>query len=401
MMIHQSRRSRPHFDIPLVILVFGLAAFGVLFVTVATFNADSQAEGTILNYIVSSYYGQRQAIFFLISPLVIGAVTYFPHDILRRRTMVFYIVANVLMVVALVSQAAGSGVRRWIDLLWGYTIQPCEFVKLPLILVTAKYLENNKDPISSWSSAFRLAIPNAIPWVLTLAQRETGSMLVMVFTLGVMLFFGGTRLRILGGIIATGVIGLLILYGVTVSSGSDSYRLDRILAFVNPDLVDDAAKYQVNNSKIAIGSGGMNGIGVFVPGSFSQLDFVPENWNDFIFSTIGEAIGFVGCSILFLAYLLLILRLLYLAYFTLDRFGQMVIIGVMGMFLFHIMENLGMNIGLLPVTGIPLPFITYGGSSLVTNMACIGLVLNVVKNRSIAGRAHLTPQTYTHSKYTL
>ncbi|MCL1854411.1 MAG: rod shape-determining protein RodA [Clostridia bacterium] len=399
-MIHESRRSRPHFDFLLAGLAFGLAAFGVLFVTVATFSADSPTEDTILNYIVSSYSGQRQALFFLISPIVVGAVTYFPHDFLRRRTMVFYIAANILMLVALGSRAAGSNVSRWIEVLWGYTVQPCEFVKLPLILVTAKYLESNRDPLRSWSSALRLAIPNVIPWILTLAQNETGSMLVMVFVLGVMLFFGGTRLRVLGGIIATGVIGLLILYGITVSSGADSYRLDRILAFINPDLVEEAAKYQVNNSRIAIGSGGMYGVGLFVPGSFSQLDFVPENWNDFIFSTIGEAIGFVGSAILFLAYLLMIVRLLYLAYFTLDRFGQMVIIGVMGMFLFHIMENLGMNIGLMPVTGIPLPFVTYGGSSLVTNMACIGLVLNVVKNRSIAGHAHLTPQTYAHTKYT-
>ena len=138
-------------------------------------------------------------------------------------------------------------------------------------------------------------------------------------------------------------------------------------------------------------------MGTFVPGSFSQLDYVPEDWTDFIFSSIGEAFGFRGCVLLLLAYLCLILRLLYLARYTTDRFGQGIIIGVMAMMLFHIFENIGMNVGLMPVTGIPLPFVSYGGSNLVTNMAGIGLALNATKNRSISIR--LTPQTNTTSKY--
>ena len=395
MMVNESRRSRAHFDYPLAILVMGLAAFGVLAVSVATFSTSSEIEDTVLNYIVASYYGMRQAIFFLISPIVIGVTTFFPYEIIRRRSMLFYYISLVLLMVALAGQA--SGVNAWIEVIWGYTLQPSEFVKLACIIVTAKQLEIDKDPFSTFKGSMRLIILMSVPWALTLLQGEMGSVLVMIFVFGVMVFFGGIRLKTLGAIIAMGVIAIAVLYGVTVASGTDNYRIIRILSFVNPELVDANATYQVDNSKIAIGSGGMDGVGTFVQGSFSQLDYVPEDWTDFIFASIGEAFGFRGSAILLFGYMLLILRLLYLARYTTDRFGQGIIIGVMAMMLFHILENIGMNIGLMPVTGIPLPFVSYGGSNLVTNMAGIGLALNATKNRSIS--IELTPQTKTTSKY--
>ena len=398
MMLNESRRSKAHFDIVLTALVFGLAAFGVLSVAVATFSTSSGTEDTLLNYIVASRYGLRQAIFFLISPIVIGVITFFPYEFIRRRSQLFYYFACGLLLVALGGQAAG--VKAWIDILWGYTLQPSEFMKLACIIVTAKYLEKNDDPMGSWNSAFRLMLLMGIPWLLTLVQGEMGSVLVAIFLFAVMMFFGGIRLKVMGGIIAVAVIAIAVLYGVVMASGStDNYRITRILSFINPALVDEAATYQVNNSKIAIGSGGLHGLGMFVQGSFSQLDYVPEDWTDFIFSTIGEAFGFMGTFFVLLMYLLIILRLLYLARYTADRFGQMIIIGVMGMMLFHVFENIGMTTGLLPVTGIPLPFLSYGGSNLITNMAGIGLVLNVVRNRSVTNSEMLTPQTRIRSKY--
>ncbi len=395
--IGTSRRSRPHFDKTLTLLVFALATFGVLCVSIAAFSTSSETEDTLLNYIVASYYGLRQAIFLLISPVVIGVITYFPYEFIRRRSTFFYYAACLLLLVALAGQA--TGVRAWIDVIWGYTLQPSEFVKLACIIVTAKFLERNTDPLGSWSGAMRIAALMAIPWALTLLQGEMGSVMVMIFVFGIMIYFGGARLRTLGAIIAVGAIAIAVLYTVTMASGTDNYRLTRILSFVNPALVDENATYQVNNSKIAIGSGGLSGVGMFVQGSFSQLDYVPEDWTDFIFSTIGEAFGFWGCMFVILCYLMLILRMLYLARYATDRFGQMVIIGVMAMMLFHVFENIGMTTGLMPVTGIPLPFLSYGGSNLVTNMAGIGLVLNVTKNRDIISAERLAPQTGATSKY--
>ena len=397
MMLNESRRSRAHFDFPLALLVFGLAGFGVLCVSVATFSTSSETEGTLLNYIVASYYGMRQAIFFLISPVVVGVITYFPYEFIRRRSTLFYYVACALLLIALGGQAAG--VKAWIDILWGYTIQPSEFVKLACIIVIAKYLETETDPMGNLRGAVKVIVLMGIPWALTLAQGEMGSVLVMIFLFGVMMFFGGMRLRLMGGAIALGVAALALLYGYLMATGSDNYRLERILSFIDPTLVDENAVYQVTNSKIAIGSGGLHGRGTFVQGAFSQLDYVPEDWTDFIFSTIGEAFGFVGCALVILVYLLIILRMLYLARYTMDRFGQMIIIGVMGMLLFHVFENVGMTTGLMPVTGIPLPFLSYGGSNLVTNMAGIGLVLNVIKNRSVTMMPGIAPQTISARKW--
>ena len=385
MMINESRRSRAHFDLPLVLLVFGLAAFGVLAVSVATFSTSSAEEDTLLNYIVASYYGLRQSIFFLISPVIIGVITYFPYEFIRRRSSLFYFVACGLLLITLVSNQA-QGVKAWTDLIWGYTIQPSEFVKLACIIVVAKYLESTTDPMSDLKGTARLILLMAIPWGLTLLQGEMGSVLVMIFVFGVMMFFGGIRIRTLVGIVAAGAIGLALLYGFTMASGSDSYRLTRILSFLSPELVDESATYQVTQSKIAIGSGGLKGVGMFVQGSFSQLDYVPEDWTDFIFSTIGEAWGFVGCAAVVIIYLLIILRMMYLARYTADRFGQMVILGVMGMLLFHVFENVGMTTGRMPVTGIPLPFVSYGSSFMLVNFVMLGLIGSAWKHSAGTGK---------------
>ncbi len=389
MRIGESRHSRAFVDWVLILLVFGLSAFGVLAVSVATFSTASEAEDTLLNYIVSSYYGQRQGIFFFVSMVAIGVMLAVPYELIRRYSMLIYIGACILLGVALAGEAAG--VKAWIDIIWGYTLQPSEFVKLACIVVTAKYLENTNNPMGTPKEFFRIAVLVGFPWLLTLAQGEMGSVIVMVFVFAVMMFFGGIRYRIIAGVAVTAVVGIALVIGYAMSSNSDSYRLMRILSFIDPS-VDETASYQVTQSKIAIGSGGFGGIGTFVPGSFSQLDYVPEDWTDFIFSTIGEAFGFVGCALVVLVYLAIILRMLYLAMYTHNRFGQQCIIGVMAMLLFHVLENVGMTTGLMPVTGIPLPFLSYGGSNLLTNMVGIGLVLNVVRNRSITHVADYYPQ---------
>ena len=306
--------------LPLALMVFGLAGFGVLSVAVATFSTSSEVEGTLLNYIVASYYGMRQAIFFLISPVVVGVITYFPYEFIRRRSTLFYYVACGLLLVALGGQAAG--VKAWIDVLWGYTIQPSEFVKLACIIVIAKYLETETDPMGNLRGAAKVAVLMGIPWALTLAQGEMGSVLVMIFLFGVMMYFGGMRLKLMGGAIALGVAAPRAALRLPDGHRGGQLPPGTHPQLHRPTLVDESAVYQVTNSKIAIGSGGLNGRGMFVQGAFSQLDYVPEDWTDFIFSTIGEAFGFVGCALVILVYLLIILRMLYLARYTMDRFGR-------------------------------------------------------------------------------
>ena len=398
MHLHESNRSRARFDYVLVILVFGLAAFGVLSVSVATFSTSSEAEDTLFNYILNSYYGLRQALFFLISPIVVGFLMMVPYEFIHRNSKIIYVVACGLLALALGASRA-AGVKAWIDMLWGYTIQPAEFVKLACIIVLARELENNTNPLSKFKDWVRIFTLMGIPWGLTLLQGETGSVFVMVFVFAIMMYFGGLSTKTIIIVLSLGAALLAVGYAIIMTTNISDYRITRILSFLDSSLVDDGASYQVDNSKIAIGSGGLYGKGTFVQGSFSQLDYVPEDWTDFIFSTIGEAFGFVGCAGVIIVYLLIILRMLYLARYTLNRFGSLVIIGVMAMLLFHVFENVGMTTGLMPVTGIPLPFVSYGGSNLVTNMAGIGLVLNVVKNRSSAYDS-VTPQIATVKQWT-
>lgn len=383
MMITENRRAKAHLDLPLIILTYILAIFGVLAVTIANYQVSSAPEMTLLNHIVKSTYGSRQAIFLLISPIILGVIIAFRYENLRLLSRLFYYISVFLLFLVLITSQV-SGVKAWMNTLWGYTIQPSEFAKLGMILVMARILSRENEPMSTWKDFVRIMTIIGLPAIIILLQGEWGSLIVMVFIFAVMLYFGGVKIRILAGIAAAGALGILLMYGVAVASGSDSYRLQRILSFFNPEMYSSGDAYQMMQSKIAIGSGGLSGIGMFVNGSMSQLDYVPADWTDFIFSTIGEAFGFVGCSAILLIYLLIILRMLYLARFTQDKFGQMIILGVMSMFLFHVFQNIAMTLGLMPITGIPLPMLSYGGSNMVTNMAGVGLVLNVVKNRSLS-----------------
>ena len=165
-------------------------------------------------------------------------------------------------------------------------------------------------------------------------------------------------------------------------ASTNNFRWLRLVAFINPESDPTGSSYQIVNSKITIGSGGLYGKGAFAEGTLTHLNYVPENHPDFIFSVVGETLGFIGSMVLLALYAFVIFRMLLLAYYTRDRFGQLVIIGVMSMLLFHVFENIGMCIGVMPITGIPLPFISYGGTNLVVNMAGIGLVLNVTYYKS-------------------
>ncbi len=383
MMISENRRSKAHLDIILIILTYILAIFGVLAVTIATYPVDPGPEKTLLNYIVSSTYGSRQAIFLMISPIILGVIVSFRYESYRLLARFLYYVSVFLLFLVLVTSQV-SGVKAWMNIIWNFTIQPSEFAKLGMILIMARVLSREASPMSTWKDFLRVMSIIGLPAVFILLQGEWGSLFVMIFIFAIMLYFGGVKMKVLFGLAAAGVLLVLAIYGVAMASGSDNYRVQRILSFFNPEMYSANEAYQMTQSKIAIGSGGLSGIGMFVNGSMSQLDYVPADWTDFIFSTIGEAFGLIGCGIIMLLYLLIILRMLFLARFTQDKFGQLIIIGVMSMFFFHVFQNIAMTLGLMPIAGIPLPFLSYGGSNMVTSMGGVGLVLNVVRNRSLS-----------------
>ncbi len=390
-MIIENRRARAHVDIPLLAMVFGLAVFGVLAVCVATYSTDASSDASLLNHIVDSSYALRQTLFLVVGIVVVTVIMSIPFDWIRRFTPLVYYAGSALLVIVLFASQA-SGVKAWLDILWGYTIQPSELVKLSLILMLARVLSRSERPLSTVREFTQVMMLVGIPSAIILLQGEMGSLLVILFMFAIMLYFSNVNMKLLLGLASVAVLAILAVYGLAVAIGSDNYRLARILAFFNPEMYSSSDAYQQLNSMTAIGSGGVSGIGMFVDGSWSQLNYVPADWTDFIYATIGEAWGFVGCFSILVVYLLIILRLLYLAWYTQDKYGKLIIIGVMGMLLFHVFENIGMTIGLMPITGIPLPFLSYGGSNMVTNMGGIALALNVTKNRSLS-HTILTPQT--------
>ncbi len=394
-MIADNRRMRAHTDWPLILLVAGMSLFGVIAVCVATYSIDSTAE-SILAHIIESDSAMRQCFFLLLAPLIIVVMMNIPYHLLKRFTNLLYGLATFLVAFTWITNRA-EGVKAWTDVIWGLTIQPSEFIKLAMILALAQDLSHEDRPLSTGRDFWKLMLRVAVPAAIILASGETGSLIVIVFFAAVMMFFSNVSMKLIGTLIAVAVLLLITLYAGMIALDIDDYRIRRILAFVNPDLSPQDDAYQMLQSKMTIGSGGLTGIGTFVDGSMSQLNYVPADWTDFIFATIGEAWGFIGCSCIILTYIAIIGRMLYLARYTTDKFGMLVIIGVMGMLLFHVFENIGMTLGILPITGIPLPFLSYGGSNMTTNMGGIGLVLNVTRNRSLSG-TFSAPQTGATSR---
>jgi len=394
-LIADNRRTRAHTDWPLILMVSALSLFGVIAVCVATYSIDSTAE-TLLAHIIESESAMRQCFFLLLAPVIVTFIMNIPYHLIKRFTKVLYGLATGLVAFTLITNGA-EGVKAWTDVIWGLTIQPSEFIKLAMILILAQDLARDEQPLSTPRDFFRVFAKVIIPGLIILASGETGSLIVIVFFFAIMLFFSNVNMKLILTLGAIAALAVITLYGAMIALDIQDYRLSRILAFFNPDLspLDDA--YQMRQSQIAIGSGGVSGIGTFVDGSMSQLNYVPADWTDFIYATIGEAWGFVGCFAILLMYLAIICRMLYLARYTTDKFGMLVIIGVMGMLLFHVFENVGMTLGLMPITGIPLPFLSYGGSNMTTNMGGLGLVLNVTRNRSLSG-GYTAPQTSAITK---
>ena len=392
MTITENRHSRAHVDGILIAMVFGMALFGIVAVCVATYSPQSTADTSFLNHVFESDYTKKQCLFVLIAPLVVGVIMAFPFDILRRRAELFYWAAFILLAVTTVFNRA-TGVKAWLDMLWGYTIQPSEFAKLAMILILAKNLSRQDQPMADMKSFIHIFMLVILPGMVILLQGETGSLLVIIFMFAVMMYFSNVSMKTLIILASIAILGILALYGFMVTTGSTDYRLARIAGWVNSELFSSSDAYQQTMSKMTIGSGGLTGNGMFVSGAISQLNYVPADWTDFIYATIGETWGFIGCVAVLIGYVLILLRMLYLAWFTRDKFGRLIIIGVMGMLLFHVLENIAMTLGLMPITGIPLPFLSYGGSNMMTNMGGVGLVLNVTRNRSLNVSVN-TPQTF-------
>ena len=290
----------------------------------------------------------------------------------------YIFVLNVLLLLSVF--AFGSRIKgslSWIDL-GVISFQPSEVVKIGFILVFAKHLERRKNKLNTVFQVIPSLVYMAVPIGLIMFQPDFGTALVFVFISFFMLFEAGLSYKLIAGAIGSVVALIPVLWIFFFAN----YQKDRILTYLNPELDPMGRGYHVIQSKIAIGSGLFTGKGIF-HGTQNNLGFIPERQTDFIFSVIGEEVGFVGCVIVVLLFVFLLYRIMAVAKASKNDYGTLVCTGIMAMYLFHILENIGMTIQLMPVTGIPLPFISYGGSSLLSNMVALGIVINIGMRRQV------------------
>lgn len=269
-----------------------------------------------------------------------------------------------------------NGARSWIDM--GITtFQPSEIVKITFVLLMANYLQRNRDRLHTFRSVFMAALYGG-PFILIVLKEDFGSAVVFIVMWICMLFFAGIDGKLFAKCAAATVLSLPIAYRFL-----DTYQQNRITAFIHPDNLGLPGNYQIWMSKVAIGSGGFFGKGLF-KGTQKDLEFLPVRNSDFIFSVIVEELGFLGGAVLIAAYSWFIFAMAKVAYMAKDLYGTLLVVGFLGMFVFQIFENIAMCMGMMPATGITLPFISYGGSSILASMLALGLVVNVaIRNRGV------------------
>lgn len=359
------RRLFTNFDWVLLLLVCILAGIGILNLYSATSSWSQTVTPIYLKQVYWLGIGLMIALF----------ICLFDYRNLEYFAAPLYGLNVLLLVVVLIVGKKTMGATRWLDL-GLFNLQPSEIMKLMIIFILARYF-SIKDQILGFNLR-ELLIPFAllgIPVLLIMKQPDLGTAMLVIFIAGSMALFAGIQR---GSLIVLGVMGLAATVGGWFLLRG--YQQRRIMTFIDPERDPLGAGYHIIQSKIAVGSGGLFGKG-FMAGSQSQLSFLPERHTDFAFSVFAEEWGFTGSLVLLLLYLLLVTWGIYVARRASDHFGMYLALGVTAMLFWHIVVNLGMVIGLLPVVGVPLPLFSYGGTSMVTTMVGVGILLNVSMRR--------------------
>lgn len=290
----------------------------------------------------------------------------------------FYIASLVSLVAVLLIGKKYLGARRWIQMPGGQHFQPSEWVKLVLILALAKYFSDLHREEASVGDIVKAGLIAGVPMLLVLKQPDLGTALTYIPVLVMALFLGGIRLRHAAAIILLGALVVPVVWHY----GLKPYQKQRLVSFREPEADPQGSGYQVQQSLIAVGSGGLWGKGI-TKGTQTQGMFLPVPQTDFIFAAWCEEHGFVGAVAVLLLYFLLLMRLVHNAQTAPDRVGAFVVMGVVAVLFFHILVNVGMVVGYMPVTGIPLPLMSYGGSSVLFMFLALGMVMNIRMRRFV------------------
>lgn len=324
---------------------------------------------------------KKQIMWLAISIPIMIILTFVDYNIISKISPILYIIIIIALIAVLFTESI-NGATSWFNI-GSVSIQPAEFAKVIVILALATYIskiqEKGKDQISRPTRLLLALIIVAIPVLLIVKQPDYGTALTFMVATIFILFAAGIKKRY----IITGILLVVILVPVLYIYVLPDHAKTRIDVFLNPDLDPRGAGYNVIQSKLAVGAGEFLGMGI-LKGNQTQLGFLYPKSTDFIFAVIGEEMGFVVAATVIITYVVLITRAIFIAKTAKDNLGAYIAIGIAGIFVFHMTENIGMTMGLLPITGVPLPFVSYGGSSLLTNLMMIGLLLNISGRRQKA-----------------
>jgi rod shape determining protein RodA len=362
-------------DWPLIVVTCALTAGGTLLVWAATEPSLRQSGQDPHTYL------KKAALWAVLGLVLMFVTASIDYRRIRRWTPVFYVVSLLLLGAVLAVGQVVNGAKAWIALPGGFQVEPSEFAKLGLIL-SAAYLISRRN-LADGRPTIRdvlYAVLAAAPMI-ALVEKEPalGVTLVLVFALAGIIVVSGIRIYwVLGGL--AGVAALI--YTVATMHLLKGYQYDRLTAFLHPEQDLSGTGYNGLQAKIAIGSGGLHGLGLF-HGTFTGGNFVPSVQTDFIFTVVGEELGFVGCAAVIGALAFIVFRAIRAAQVADDMFGMLVASGVAVWFAFQAFVNVGMTIGIMPITGLPLPFVSYGGSAIFADMIAIGLLQSVRRHHKL------------------
>lgn len=348
-------------DATLFVAIVVLISLGLITI----FSVSYSSAGTdFLNF-------KKQFAFSIIGVVLMMGISFFDYRAFKNYTGVLYIVACFILIAVLFFGISVRGTKGWFDLGF-FNFQPSEFVKIIVVIVTAKYLSKTENYLNHLKKVIVSGIYVSVPAILILLQPDFGSALVLAFVWFAMIFVSGVSKK---------YVVLILFCSLLLFAGSWNYVLKdyqkgRITTFVNPQSDPLGSGYNVIQSTIAVGSGNIWGKGLG-HGSQSQLNFLPEKHTDFIFAVVAEEMGLIGVALLLGLFSVIFYRLFKITLETQDNFGKLIVLGASFIIVFHLAVNIGMNMGVMPVTGIPLPFISYGGSSLISFLIIMGIVQSI------------------------
>jgi len=368
----RNRQSLLHGFDPVLTAVVGLLLFiGTLLVWAAT------RDWYIRNGLDGQYYLKRHVINIMIGLVLAYGVTVIDYRLLRAYTP-FLWGAGVLGLIVVLIPGLGAeinGAKAWIALPGGFQIQPAELAKISIIIGMSMILSERTHDSDGPTSrdVLQSLVVAALPVLLIILQPDMGTILIISAAVVTIIAVSGAPARWVIALILLAVLGGFVAVKAGVIS---EYQVNRLQTFVDPNADTQGAGYQLRQARITVGSGGLIGTGLF-NGPQTNGRFVPEQQTDFIFTVAGEELGFIGSGAILILYLILLMRGFSIARRTNDPFGRLVCTGVIAWFAFQLFENIGMTLGLMPMTGVPLPFISYGGSSMFATLIGFGLLQNV------------------------